>query len=327
MLISGNLTNNKQGLINMEMKQLPKGLWPVMLTPFKVNNEIDLIALETLTNFYIDSGSNGLFANCLSSEIFQLTSEERLLITKKTVEFSNGKVPVVATGTFGQDVEESVTFISKLYDTGVEAVIVNTSQICTELEDESIFKTRIESILKQTGDIPLGLYECPVPYKRLISPSLMKWLASTNRFIFHKDTSCDITAIKNKLKAIEGTPLGFYNAHIPTGIESIKAGARGLAPISANLYPELLHFLLESLRNEGESEKLKKLNLTLDLMDTIIHHHYPFTAKLFLRKRGLKIGTTCRTPRSSMTIHDYQKVETIMKVFTQLTEELGIETF
>lgn len=173
MLISGNLTNNKQGLINMEMKQLPKGLWPVMLTPFKVNNEIDLIALETLTNFYIDSGSNGLFANCLSSEIFQLTSEERLLITKKTVEFSNGKVPVVATGTFGQDVEESVTFISKLYDTGVEAVIVNTSQICTELEDESIFKTRIESILKQTGDIPLGLYECPVPYKRLISPSLM----------------------------------------------------------------------------------------------------------------------------------------------------------
>ena len=153
----------------------------------------------------------------------------------------------------------------------------------------------------------------------------MKWLASTNRFLFHKDTSCDISAIKQKLKAIEGTSLGFYNAHIPTGVDSINAGARGLAPISANLYPELLHFLLEMLSDKVETKKLKKLDLTLDLMDTIIHHNYPYTAKLFIGKRGLQIKPNCRTPRSIMSNHDLNKIETIMKVFIQLSEELGIQ--
>ena len=58
------------------MNRLPKGLYPVMLTPFNDDYSIDINALEELTEFYIKAGAEGLFANCLSSEMFQLTSEE-----------------------------------------------------------------------------------------------------------------------------------------------------------------------------------------------------------------------------------------------------------
>jgi 4-hydroxy-tetrahydrodipicolinate synthase len=132
--------------------------------------------------------------------------------------------------------------------------------------------------------------------------------------------------IKKKIDAIEGTPFGFYNAHIPTGVESIKYGARGLAPISANLYPELISHLLNIIDNEDKKEECHKLNLALDMMDTIIHHNYPFTAKLFLQDRGLKINTDCRVSRIKMQAHDYNKLKTIKAVFNQLSEEFNIQT-
>ncbi len=307
------------------MNVLPKGLWPVVLTPFTDRNEVDVPALEQLTEFYIASGSAGLFANCLSSEMFQLTDEERIVVTKTVVDTAKGKVPVIATGSFGTDMAQSAKFIKKIYDTGVAAVVVSTSQPCDEMASDDTFKDQMETLIEKTDDIPLGLYECPVPYKRLITPALMKWLAQTNRFLFHKDTSCDIVEIKKKLEAAKGTSLGFYNAHIPTGIDSVIAGASGLAPISANLYPELLSYLLNALEKEGKSEKLEKLNLSLDLMDTIIHNNYPYTAKLFLIERGIKMNSYCRTPRARMTIQELKKVETIMNVFKNLSAELDID--
>jgi 4-hydroxy-tetrahydrodipicolinate synthase len=78
-------------------------VWPVMLTPFQANNEIDYDGLKQLTEFYIATGSTGLFANCLSSEMFQLTDVERIKITKEVVDKVNGRQGVVATGIFGYD--------------------------------------------------------------------------------------------------------------------------------------------------------------------------------------------------------------------------------
>ncbi len=47
--------------------------------------------------------------------------------------------------------------------------------------------------------IPLGFYECPHPYKRVLDPETMAWCASTGRFIFLKDTCCDLAQIRAKL--------------------------------------------------------------------------------------------------------------------------------
>jgi len=40
----------------------------------------------------------GIFSVCLSSEMFQLSNEERLAIARRVVEKAAGRVPVVAGG-------------------------------------------------------------------------------------------------------------------------------------------------------------------------------------------------------------------------------------
>jgi 4-hydroxy-tetrahydrodipicolinate synthase len=57
------------------MNTLPRGFIPVMLTPFNDDLSVDYATLRKLCDYYIDNGAVGLFANCLSSEMYELTAD------------------------------------------------------------------------------------------------------------------------------------------------------------------------------------------------------------------------------------------------------------
>lgn len=307
------------------MNKLPEGLWPVMITPFKSNNEIDHDGVRKVTDAYLAGGANGMFANCLSSEMFQLTREERLALTKTVVDHCKDKVPVVATGSFYDSTKENTEFIKEIYDTGADAVILISSILAEPEEGEEVLKQRIEEIMNDTGDIPLGMYECPVPYKKLISPEMMLWLAETGRFYYFKDTACDSGAIKKKLDSIAGSDFQLYNADTLTALQSLQDGGKGISPISGNFYPELYgHFL--KLYNAGDMETLERLNTKLALMDRITHDFYPWSAKVFLEKRGMDICTNTRIPMAKMSGRDKTILNALHTMFEEVSLEFGIES-
>lgn len=276
------------------MRQLPGGIWPVMLTPFSEDGTIDFGGLKALTEFYIASGAAGLFTNCLSGEMYRLEPEERLSLTEAVVRFTADCVPVVATGTFSRDLDENAEFISRVYEKGVAAVVVNSNQLCGASDGEDLFGTRLEELLEATGKIPLGIYECPLPYKRLLSTDLLARMVATGRFSYFKDTSCDNELIRARLAATRDTGFVLFNAHTPTGLDSLRDGAAGLSPIGANFYPELYSFLYRHA-NKEESEAFLKVSRFLSLNDSLVHTFYPFSAKWFLQRRGLPISTSTRT--------------------------------
>lgn len=308
----------------MNTDKLPGGLWPVMLTPFLENNEVDEEGLKALTQFYIEAGAKGLFSNCLSSEMFQLTDEERLLVIRTVVRTAQGKVPVIAAATFNPSIEKCADFIKRVFDTGVVAVIIITNQILDVDECDDAFKKRIEYLMKLTGNIPLGTYECPDPYKRLLSPDLMQWLSETNRFFYHKDTSCDPSAIKSKLKSIEHTLFSLYNADTPTALMSLKEGAAGISPIGANFYPELYASMIRKFKEEDNDEELNWLSSQLTLMDAVADQCYPFSAKLFLQRRGLPITTVCRIHYNKMKPDGRLKLQSLMEIFKKTASGIDV---
>jgi 4-hydroxy-tetrahydrodipicolinate synthase len=120
-----------------------KGFIPVMLTPFKYNGAIDFEELTRLTEFYIEAGAAGLFANCLSSEMFELTHNEMLQAVNHAIKVANGKVPVVATGTYKDSVNVQADVIKEIRDTGVDAVIAITGLLAKQDESDEIFNERV----------------------------------------------------------------------------------------------------------------------------------------------------------------------------------------
>ncbi|MDQ0639365.1 4-hydroxy-tetrahydrodipicolinate synthase [Pedobacter sp. W3I1] len=309
------------------MENSQKGFIPVMLTPFLSNGNIDYPALTQLTEIYLQAGSSGLFANCLSSEMFELSDKERIQAIKHVIKVVNGAVPVVATGTFGGEISKQADFVKEVSDAGVEAVIAITSLLAEENETDDIFNERVFDLLDQTDQIPLGFYECPVPYKRVLKPQQLADFVSTGRVIYHKDTCLNLAQIKEKLKLTSGRTFGLYDAYIVHAVESLKAGASGLSCIQGNYFPELIVWLCDHYNDEAFKNEVQVVQqFLIDNMD-VMHNVYPVVSKYFLQKRGLNISTFTRRNVGSFTPSIIKEVETLFDDYTLLRNNLNIKVF
>lgn len=300
------------------------GLVPVMLTPFRPDGTIDYDGLDSLIDFYLEAGATGLFATCLSSEMYELSPDERLSLTRHVVRRAGNHVPVVATGTFGGSVREQAAFIRRMADTGIAAAVVISSQLTGQDDHPDVLRDNLQALAEATGTIPLGTYECPVPYKVLLPPDLLKDLARTERFSYHKDTSCDMRDIGTKLNAVRGTGIRLFNANTPTALDSLRAGAAGLSPISANFYPELYSYLCRTYTDPGKQDEVVYLQRMLTIMDGVTRLCYPFSAKLFLQNRGLPIETTCRIAAPPLPYEIGQMLRSLEETFRSICTELGV---
>ena len=269
-----------------------------MITPFTESNEIDYPALERLIDWYIEKGVDGLFAVCQSSEMFFLSLEERVELARFVKEKAAGRVPVIASGHISDRFEDQVRELTLIGETGVDAVILITNRLAREDESDDVWKANLEKLLeKLPEDLPLGFYECPYPYKRLISPELLKWCAATGRFFFMKDTSCDIANIKAKLDAIRGTNLKLYNANSATLYETMKRGAAGFSGVMANFHPELYAWLMKNW--DKEPDKALALSDFLSVASLIERQLYPVNAKYNLMQEGVLTNYLCRSKNAA----------------------------
>jgi len=261
-------------------------VWTTMVTPFKNDLTIDYAALEKLVEWYIEKGVTGLFAVCQSSEMHQLSLRERVDLSSAVMKFASGRIPVVSSGHISTSSEDQIEEIKAIADTGVDAVILVTNLLARKSESDSIWKERMETLLSGISkDTKLGLYECPYPYKRLLSKELLEWIISTNRFVYIKDTCCDLNLIKERAKMAEGSNLKLYNANATTLLGSLQAGYAGYCGIMTNFHPELYVRLCESWFEN--TEKVKDLQNMIGLASVIEYQYYPVNAKYLLQLEGL----------------------------------------
>ncbi|MCK4885981.1 MAG: dihydrodipicolinate synthase family protein [Planctomycetes bacterium] len=307
----------------MQPKKIPSGLWPVMLTPFKQDKQIDFSALDDLTQWYIDSGVAGLFSVCGSSEMYTLTDNERIEITRRVLAKTANKVPVVATGTFGGPIQNQAEFVKRMSDTGVAAVVCLVNQLADKDQSDDLWKANVEKLLILTGDIKLGLYECPDPYHRIISPALLEWITSTNRFIFLKETSGNIDLVEEKIAISKNSLLSFFNADSGSILESLQCGGDGFCGIAANFYPELFVWICNHFEDQKENARQLQ-QFFINNEKPIIEHKYMTSAKKFISIRGIDINTTCRACNHILDKKDISVLENLLKEVTIWHRKLGL---
>ncbi|MEO6001485.1 MAG: dihydrodipicolinate synthase family protein [Chitinophagaceae bacterium] len=298
---------------------------PVMITPFNLKAKVDHDTVSTLIEFYLAAGVKGFFANCLSSEMYSISEDERLDLTRHIVKAVNGRVPVVATGSFGLTIEDKAIFSKKIYDTGIEAVILITGHFANVDDPDTVLLKNFDRMFKLTGNIPMGLYECPAPYKRIISSEILSTLLATDRLVYHKDTSIDREQVKAKLAVVKGSKLEFYDAHTPNGAFSLQMGAKGMSSISGNFYPEILVWLCNNATNPEKQKEVEWLQSELTRVDPLIHIAYPMSAKYFLQKRGLPVRTISRSHILELTPEQKQTLNEIHASFLNWCERIDIE--
>ncbi|HCC0206748.1 dihydrodipicolinate synthase family protein [Proteus mirabilis] len=274
------------------------GVWPVMLTPFDTKGEIDWVSLERLVDWYIDAGVHGLFAACQSSEMFYLSDEETQALTRFIVEKADGRVPVVASGHTATALSQQKEQLQAVASTGVDGVIMISNRLAQVGESDDKALETLQSLTHAVPkEIDLGIYECPYPYKRLLSEEIVEWCAQSNRFTFIKDTCCSLPLIERRLALSKGSRLHLANANSQTLLASFQAGCQAYSGVMANFHPELYVWLYENWQDKPEQAALLADYLSTAAMTETLD--YPACAKYHQRLIGNFATLVCRSRNSS----------------------------
>lgn len=262
----------------------PKGVWPVMLTPFTQQGEVDYDSLARLVQFYEENGVSGLFAVCQSSEMFFLSLKERVQIVSFLKKIAH--VPVIASGHTAWALSDQIDEGNAVLDAGADALILITNRLAQPSEGDDIWQRNLDKLLAGLyPDAPLGFYECPYPYKRLLSPQQVDFCAQSGRFYFLKDTSCDAQRMQERIEQMKGSNLKLFNANIATLLATLRMGCAGFSGVMANFHPDLFAWLCENY--EKQPEKADVLQAALTMCSQIEKQLYPVNAKWWLAQLGV----------------------------------------
>jgi len=288
----------------MIMRWLPEGPWPVMLTPFHDDLSIDLDAVDEYTDWLIELGAAGLFTVSLSSEMYDLSPAEQLLLAERVRRQAAGRVPVVAASTARGDWRAQADRVAEVAATGVDAVVLISSLVAPPDAADSVWIDTVERILDAVPGVDLGIYECPLPYKRLLPVHTVRWLAQTGRFTFYKDTSHSLATMTERINVIGDSRLRLYNAAIASLVPSIRAGAAGLSGYAASVYPDLAAWLCRHAADADHAD-VARVQRLLTVAEHSINLRYPTSAKVLLDASS-RLSWRARSRWKPATIGDHE---------------------
>ncbi|ACS87672.1 dihydrodipicolinate synthase family protein [Musicola paradisiaca] len=274
------------------------GIWPVMLTPFDDRGEIDYPSLSRLVEWYLKAGVHGLFAACQSSEMFFLSDAETRQLVRFIVEQVDGRVPVVASGHTASAASQQADQLGGVAETGVDGVILISNRLALAGESDGKALERLQALTAQLpAQVDLGIYECPYPYKRLLSDDTVSWCAASGRYTFIKDTCCDLPTLQRRVALTQGSRLNLANANSQTLLASLQAGVKAYSGVMANFHPQLYVWLYEHWREQPESaQQLADYLGTAALAEFL---DYPACAKHFQQQCGNFTTHFCRVRNSA----------------------------
>ena len=277
----------------MRAKQI-EGIIPVMITPFLESGEIDYAGVERLVEWYIAKGADVLFAVCQSSEMQFLSLAERAALGAFVVKQAAGRVPVVVSGHVSDDPHGQLEELLAAARTGADGVVLVTNHLDPKNRGSATLRGNLQWLLERLpADMPLGLYECPAPYRRLLSDDELRFCVDSERFVLLKDVSCDLETVKRRVALTAGTPFAILNANAAIAWEAMKAGSRGFNGVFTNVHPDLYQWLYTAgAKHPALAGELATFLVLAALSEAF---GYPVLAKMYHQRIGTFASIRSRT--------------------------------
>lgn len=295
------------------MNRKIEGIVPVMITPFDKDGHIDYESLEKLIEWYIGHGADALFAVCQSSEMQFLTLKEKSELAAFVVHKVGGRIPVVASGHTSDDPYDQLKELQEAVNSGADGIVLVSNHLDPHNKGTETFLGNLQWLLdKLPRDLQLGIYECPAPYRRLVSDSELAFLSKSGRFTFMKDVSCDLETVKRRVEITRNTDMVILNANAAIAWDAMKAGSRGFNGVSTNFHPDLYKWLYTSWQKYPE--QAEELATFLVLSACTEAYGYPVLAKMYHKRIGNFKTIVSRT----ITYNVYEKIWAIEPILDKL---------
>ncbi|HEU4553613.1 MAG TPA: dihydrodipicolinate synthase family protein [Chitinophaga sp.] len=168
-----------------------KGIFPAITTKFTANDELDLPLFEQNLKAQLNAGIDGIILGGSLGEASTLTSAEREILVKFTVEKVAGSIPVVLNIAEGATAE-AVKLAQLAQTWGAKGLMLLPPMRykSDERETAAFFKS-----VAASTDLPIMIYNNPVDYKVNVTPEIFEELAACKNVQAVKESTRDVSNV------------------------------------------------------------------------------------------------------------------------------------
>jgi len=244
-----------------------EGVFPALVTPMTVEEEVDYRALRDFVNYLIeDGGVHGLIPLGSTGEYYALSPDEREAVAKATIEATAGRVPVLVGANAG-GTRQVVEFSQRAEALGADGVLLAAPYYSLPTPDE-LFEHF--SAVNDAIGIPIMLYNYPGRTGVDMTPDLIQRLAELDSIQYVKESAGDATRVCEIIRRC-GERIRVFCGCDTLALESFFSGAVGWVGGVANILPKEHVRLFELAFQEANVFAARELYLrllpTLSLME------------------------------------------------------------
>ena len=281
------------------MMQPLKGSFVALVTPMFPDGGLDYASLQDLIDWQIKDGINGIVSVGTTGESATVNVKEHLEIIEKTIEYTNGRVPVIA-GTGANSTQEAIELTQTAYSLGADYALIVTPYYNKPSQD-GLFKHYLK--IANEVDIPQILYNVPSRTSCDLKPETVLRLSDHPNIIGIKEAVNDAQRMDELLKMSkklnDKKKFSILSGDDPTFNSFMSNGADGVISVAANIIPEAISKICTFNLNK-EFNKARELNKKyLNLYDLLFVESNPIPVKWALEKMN-KIESGIRLPLVSL---------------------------
>ncbi|CAM3662365.1 4-hydroxy-tetrahydrodipicolinate synthase [Vibrio aquimaris] len=267
-----------------------------LITPFTHDGEVDYVSLKKLVDFHVQAGSTGIVAVGTTGESATLTVEEHVKVVAKTVEFADGRIPVIA-GTGANATHESVTFSRLLNNSGISGCL-SVTPYYNKPTQEGLYQHY--KAIAEESDVPQILYNVPGRTAVDLLPETVARLSEIENIVALKDATGDLSRIEIH-RELCGKDFILLSGDDSTGLEFVKQGGQGVISVTNNIAAADMASMMK-LALAGNFDEAEAINQRLmTLHKNLFIESSPIPVKWAAHKMGLIECGDLRLPLTELS--------------------------
>jgi dihydrodipicolinate synthase/N-acetylneuraminate lyase len=284
------------------MKITWNGVYPAVTTKFTDNDELDFEAFERNLTAQLEAGVDGFILGGSLGEASVLSDDEKFALLKHTVDFVDGKVPVLL-NIAEQTTKAAVACAQKAQDSGASGLMLLPPMRYKADEDETI--AFFAAVAKSTP-LPIMIYNNPVDYKIEVTLDMFEKLAAYDNIQAVKESTRDVSNVTRMINRF-GIRFKILTGVDPLAMESLVMGADGWVAGLVDAFPKETVAIFRLIKAKRIDEALTIYRWFLPVLELDIHPKLVQYIKLAEVATG--IGTeNVRAPRLKIQGAEREKV-------------------
>ena len=287
-----------------------KGAGVAIVTPMKDNQDVNYDKLEELINIQIAEGTDAIIIAGTTGESSTLTMEEHRDVIKAAVEFTKGRIPVVA-GTGSNCTRTAIQLSQEAEEAGVDGLLIVTPYYNKATQQGLISHY---SQIADSTKCPIIMYNVPGRTGCNLLPETVAELFKTKDNIVGLKEATGNMAQASKTMYLTDGKLDMYSGEDGLVLPLLSIGALGVISVWSNVAPAKVHQLCQSYF-DGDLKTAQKLQReAIPLVDALFSEVNPIPVKTAMNLMGLRVGPL-RSPMCEMGADNAKKLAQVMKEY------------